>query len=134
MSGKQAIVLLLIGLAAGALMSVMAANVLRAQASYPQALMQVQQVQLGALRNAAKSQQCSGARAGEASLILDATARDIERAFYTNATVPADFRERAEHLRAAISEVRAARDCAQFAPSVARLAASCDACHQSYRQ
>lgn len=116
------------------MITVFAANALQTQASYPQALMQVQQAQLGVLRQAVKSGECNSNRARQAGVILNATAQDIERAFYPNATVPADFREHAQALRAALDAMEDASACPRFATTVGAVANSCDGCHQSWRQ
>ncbi len=133
MSGAKALVLFAIGFGSGAMLTLFAANALRATSSYPQALMGVQQAQLGVLRRAAKASECQSNQARQANEILISTARDIERAFYANTTVPTEFRERANALRAELGKLSSVADCREFSAAVGKVAQSCDSCHQSFR-
>lgn len=125
-------ILLVIGMAIGALAALNIASILRQRDAYPRGLMQVMQHDTGALRQAARSNRCDAAAADTLRQLHSLSAR-IETAVYGNAVSnPPDppFAEYAKRLRAALP---AELDCKSLPAALDRVGQACDACHREYR-
>ncbi|MGH8041538.1 MAG: hypothetical protein ACREPN_05790 [Rudaea sp.] len=123
------VILLLLGLAVGAIAAANIGAALRQRDAYPRGLMQVMQHDLGRLRDAARSSRCD---AGAATTLqqLRGLSGQIESAVYANAAPEAAFVKYAQRLRTALP---AAVDCKTLAAAIERTDSACDACHRQYR-
>jgi hypothetical protein len=125
------LILLLIGLAVGALGAASAVNALRLRDAYPRGLMQVMQHHLAALREDASRGRC-GTTAAPHLAVLRAMAQEIPSAIYADATPDAQFSEFHRRLRDALAAGTFA-DCSAARASVASIGSACDACHRKFR-
>ncbi len=123
------VILLMIGLAVGAIAAANIGAALRQRDAYPRGLMQVMQHDLGRLRDAARGGHCD---AGTATTLqqLRGLSGQIESAIYANTAAEAAFANHAQRLRTALPE---AVDCKTLAPAIERADSACDACHRQYR-
>jgi len=124
------VVLLLLGLAIGAIATANIAGALRQRDAYPRGLMNVLQYHYGTLREDVRSKHCS-----EVSLhhleILRNLADEIPAAVYPSSTPDVPFREYQQRLHDAVNAP--ARTCGEMPVLLERIGAACDACHHQYR-
>jgi cytochrome c556 len=128
------LVLLLVGLAVGALCTLIAINSLHRGTAYPNAVMAMMGQQMKAMDKSIKQSRCASTDLTPPLQTLRFVANDIEPAF-------TDMQDKAQFGRYA-SDLRAAADAGLMAPPAnckAALAAvnsldkACDNCHRDYR-
>ena len=98
-------VLLLLGLAIGALATANVLSALRQRNAYPRGLMDVLQHHYAQLREDARGGHCGDASPRHLD-VLRTLADDIPRAVYGSATPDAPFREYQQRLHAAVGDAR----------------------------
>lgn len=128
----RAALLILLGLAIGALGTVFAMNALRERNPLPHAVMVVMGHHMGALQRARKAQQCGAVQNLQQLQLMQATAADIDDAF---PDAPTGFGEAATHLRTALQSAAQAApaDCPTLATALKPVGEACESCHQQYR-
>jgi hypothetical protein len=122
-------VLVLLGLAIGAVAAANVLSALRQRDAYPRGLMNVLQHHYARLREDARRNRCTDASLHD----LDAIRRlgdDIPQAVYGADTPDAAFREYQQRLHDAAN---VAAPCANVSALVEQVGAACDACHRQYR-
>ena len=128
------LVLFLVGLAVGALGTLVAINALHRGTAYPNAVMAMMGQQMKAMDRSIKQSRCSPADLTPRLQTLRFVANDIEPAF-------AEMKEQAQFGRYA-SDLRAASDaglmappasCAAASATLSRLGKACDSCHRDYK-
>ena len=124
------LVLLLLGLAIGALVTANVINALRQRDAYPRGLMNVMQHHYAALREQVRRKQCGAPAAGELALLRVSSA-EVGEAVYAGDTPDAPFREFEQRLHDALAATPA--NCVDAASQLERISAACDACHRQYR-
>ena len=127
--------LFLLGLAVGAVASVMGLRALQARADpFPDALMHVLAHQSGQLREAAKANRCAASDTLPRLQTLRMLSNDLEPAFPGLAS-DARFGEAASGLRASLDQALAAppTDCAQLAAVNQAVGDGCKACHRDFK-
>ena len=129
------IVLLLIGLLAGALGASMAIRTLSAGSEYPKGVMALMGKHFGALREAAKTGECTPEVTASHAATLRQVALDVEPAFLPTGSDDEAFRANAELLRTRIAELEAAlgQGCPALVTANAGVGEACKACHQDFR-
>lgn len=129
------LILLLIGLLAGAMGATVVVNTLRQRDAYARGLMDVMQHHYAALREGVRARHCEAAATAHALAQVRALAPDIDMAIYPDATPDAPFREFSSRLGTTLDAAAAAApaDCAALAPHVQAVGKACDDCHQQYR-
>jgi hypothetical protein len=132
-TGLQAVALLCLGIAIGALCTVMATNALRLKRAHPRGAMALLQFHLQRVQDAVRVDHCDAA-AREHLQRVALLAPEIDAAFASRS----DDRVFAQRLREMQDAANAAagepvRDCRRLEAARARLADACDACHRDYR-
>lgn len=134
--GMRNLILLLLGIAVGALGAASVVNALRQRDAYPRGLMQVMQFHYGQLRKRVQHGQCGATMQSDLS-ILNGLAGTIETAIYAGGRPEPAFHRDAERLRqalAAFPTASAVPHCADTATSaLQRIGNACDTCHHAYR-
>lgn len=130
----RSLVLFLVGLAVGAMATVILLNAMQRGTSYPDAVMTVMGQQMKAIDRSIKQSRCASTDLTPRLQILRLVANDIEPAF-------ADLHGEAQFGRYA-SELRAAADaalmvppanCAAAAATLSNLDKACDSCHRDFK-
>ncbi len=124
------LVLLLLGLAIGALVTANVINALRQRDAYPRGLMNVMQHHYAALREQVRRKQCAEPAAREL-VLLRASSAEIGEAVYAGDTPDAPFREYEQRMQDALAATPAS--CADAGSQLERISAACEACHRQYR-
>ncbi len=127
--------LFLIGLAVGAIGTVMAMRAIDARKDhFPQSVMQVQQWHLGQLKQNLEQNRCNATDTLPHLLALRAMADDIEPAF-GELRDDQRFGKSASQLRATLDAARASPplNCAGVGATLKDIGEACKACHQDYR-
>ncbi len=134
------VILLLIGLLAGAMGATVVVNTLRQRDAFARGLMDVMQHHFASLREEIRAQRCdvtdsTQMKSAHAFAQLRVLADDIEPAIFADAIPEASFREFTQRLNAALDAVPSPppADCAALAPLVQKVGKVCDDCHQQYR-
>jgi len=126
----RSLVLVLSGLAVGAIAAANIINALRQRDAYPRGLMSVMQHHYAALREDLRRNHC-----GDSTLAHLPPLRDMQTelaaAVYGDDTPDAPFREFDQRLHDALAAAPA--NCTELAPAVDKIGAACDACHRQYR-
>jgi cytochrome c556 len=131
-SPMRSLILLVLGLAVGALAASSVINALGRRDAYPRGLMNVMQHHAAALHEAVRGGRCDGATAHIAA--LSTLSRDIDSAMYPDSSPEESFLEYEHRLGDALTvAANAGTDCKAIAPAVERIAAACDSCHHQYR-
>ncbi|HEY9132383.1 MAG TPA: cytochrome c [Dyella sp.] len=127
----RAALLILLGLAIGAIGTVFAMNALKDRNPMPHAVMTVMSHHFGQLRNAVKAQQCDAAKTQKQLGTLLAVSGDIGPAF---AGVEQPFLDAADKLHSAIQSaaVAAPTDCQALAAAIKPVGEACESCHRQY--
>ncbi len=129
------LILLVLGIAIGAIGAANAVNILRQRDAYPRGLMDVMQHHLATMHGRIRAGKCETGL--ESHLIVMRTlATDLESAIYAGVPAPAGFHKDANRLRAALKAFpvdSAPADCKATAPALQRISQACDDCHQDYR-
>ncbi len=131
----KSLVLLLVGLVAGALLATTMIGALSARDRYPKAVMVVMQANLAALQRGLRVQDCGLPTAGRHASQLAALAMEIEPAFAALERDSSDFVRSRELFQRAVGGLlrEAPTDCAALNRSVTAIAQACDACHNGFR-
>ena len=127
--------LFLLGLAVGAICTVMALRALQARTDpFPEALMQVMARQSGELDRSAKANRCTTSDTLPRLQSLRALSNDVETAF-PGLKDDARFSTAASGLRATLDGALAAppADCSQLVALTQRIGEDCKACHRDFR-
>jgi cytochrome c556 len=128
----RALILLLLGLAVGAIAATSVVNALRQRDAYPRGLMNVLQHHYATLRHDVRDKRCTDSPRRVAA--LKALVADIDGAMYPGASPEPPFIEYEQRLSDALNAAATATDqCAALAPAVDKIGAACDACHHQYR-
>ena len=128
----RSLILLVLGLAVGALGAASVLNALSRRDAYPRGLMNVMQHHAGALREAVRGGRCDHAPAHVAA--LSTLSHDIDSAMYPDSSPDEAFLEYEHRLTDGLSAATSAgTDCKAIAPAVERITAACDSCHHQYR-
>lgn len=128
----QAIILLIIGLAAGAIAASYAANTMAARHAYTRGVMAIMQHHVAALGTQARAGQCPVESSLGHFRRLGAAADEIEPAF---AGADADFFKHAHALADATAATVAnpPADCPALKQAMAKVEETCKSCHELYR-
>jgi hypothetical protein len=129
------LILLILGMAIGAIGAANIVNALRQRDAYPRGLMNVMQYHYVAMRGDVRLNRCA-VNTPQHLAILRELAGGIETAVYAGDIPEPPFHEYDQRLRAALDAVPAdttSTDCAALAPALNRIGAACDACHRQYR-
>jgi cytochrome c556 len=128
----RAALLILLGLAIGALGATFALNAWRARDPLPRAVMDLLGHHAGQLKQTLKSQRCDADGIRHQLSQMQAVSGDIDAAF---AGADATFFHAADELRVAVNgALRAApADCASLARAVKPIGDACENCHRQYR-
>ena len=130
----RSLILLLLGLAFGAVCTAVAMNALAQRSAYARGVMQVMQHHYAELRNSQRAGQCDAATTTRAHQALQLLGEEMERAVYGDGKPEPPFREYNERLRSAVADLGdGTKSCAALAPIINRVGDSCDACHRQYR-
>jgi hypothetical protein len=95
--------------------------------------MNVMQHHYGLLRHDLRLSHCEAKTTTPEISSLYALAGDLEATFYPDDTPDPPFGEHAQRLRNVLTAAAAATDCPALAPTVDKIGAACEACHQQYR-
>ena len=131
----KTIIVLLVGLLAGAVLATTAIGALAARDRYPTSVMVVMQANLSALQRGLRAQDCGLPDADRHVRQLGALATEIPRAFAMLERESADFIRSREVLEDTVRTTlaRPPADCEALNRSVTAIAQSCDACHNGHR-
>ena len=128
----RSLILLVLGLAVGALAASSVINALSRRDAYPRGLMNVMQHHAGALREAVRGGHCENAQTHVAA--LSTLSHDIDSAMYPDSSPEEAFLEYEHRLGDGLSAAaNAGTECKALAPSVERITSACDSCHHQYR-
>ncbi len=128
----RSLILLLLGLAVGAVAAASVINALQQRDAYPRGLMNVMQHHFAALRSDVRAGQCAKSPTHVGA--LTSLRVDIDNAIYADDSPESAFLEYEHRLDEALAIARnAAADCAALAPAIQKIGAACDACHHQYR-
>lgn len=128
----RALLLVILGLAIGAIGATFALSALRQGTPYHKAVMAVMQHHMGALRDNVRANRCEAKVTTGHLLRLRQEAGDIGGAFPGADT---GFGQAATHLASSLDDAIAAApaDCAGLTAVIARVGESCQSCHRQYR-
>lgn len=131
----KSIIVLLVGLVAGAVLATTAIGALAARDRYPAAVMVVMQANLTALQRGLRTQDCGLPGAERHARQLAALATEIPTAFAMNERESADFMRSRALFEDAVGTMLAnpPADCEALNRSVTAIAQSCDSCHNGHR-
>lgn len=130
----RSLILLILGLAFGAVCTVIAMNALAQRSAYARGVMQVMQHHYAELRNGQRTGRCDAATIARAHGVLRLLDDEIERSVYGDSTPDPPFREYTDRLRSAVADLGdGSKNCTELAPVINRVGDSCDACHRQYR-
>lgn len=130
----RSLVALLIGLAAGVLLTVIALNTLRKATSYPSGVMAVMAAQMGHLDRQIKAEACAIEDFEAPLATLVALGNDLEPAFLPTADDAAFSRYAADYRLAVERMLSAPVDgCAAAEKALDAISASCKACHAQFK-
>lgn len=130
----RSLILLILGLAFGAICTAIAMNALAQRSAYARGVMQVMQHHYAELRNAQRTGRCDAPTVMHAHEALRLLGDEIERSVYGDSTPEPPFREYSDRLRNAVAGLAdGTQGCAALAPVVTRVGDSCEACHRQYR-
>ena len=124
------IVLLVLGIAIGAVGAASVVNTLRQRDAYPRGLMDVMQHHYAALRDDVRRGHCE--RSAQHLNVLRGLAGEIGTAVYDEDIPDATFREFESRLADALS-ANMPGDCKALAAPVQKIGDVCDDCHRQYR-
>ena len=128
----RAIILLVIGLAMGAIAASYAANTMAARHAYTRGVMAIMQHHVSALGAQAKAGQCPADASLDHFHRISGAAAEIEPAF---AGADADFFKHARALADATAATiaNAPADCPGLKQAMAKVGETCKSCHELYR-
>lgn len=128
-------IVLLVGLVAGALLATSAIGALSARNRYPKAVMVVLQANLSAMQRGLRAKDCGLFEATRHAGQLAALTAEIPPAFASLERDSADFVRSREVLEQSIGAVlrEPPADCEALNRSITAIAQACDACHNGFR-
>ena len=130
----RSLILLLLGLAFGAVCTAVAMNALAQRSAYARGVMQVMQHHYAELRNSQRTGRCDAATVTRDRDVMRMLSDEVAPSVYGDGTPDPPFREYTDRLRSAVADLGdGAQGCAALAPIVNRVGDSCDACHRQYR-
>lgn len=132
----RALLLVILGLAIGAVGATMIGNVLRMRDAYPRGVMVVMQHHLSAAQKALRSRDCQVSTVVAHMRRLAAVDAEIAPAFGADSgPLEAGFANAANALQDAVTKAlsRPLASCRDGSAPVAQIAQRCDDCHQRYR-
>ena len=130
----RSLILLLLGLAFGAVCAAVAMNALAQRSAYARGVMQVMQHHYAELRNGQRTGRCDAATVTRDRDVLRMLSDEVAPSVYGDGTPDPPFREYTDRLRSALADLGdGTKGCAALAPLVNRVGDSCDACHRQYR-
>jgi hypothetical protein len=131
----RSVLLLILGLAVGALAAVKVNNVLHMRSAYPDGVMSVMQHHLGTLAQSMRQGKCPANATQWHLQRLKAMQPDIVPAFAGDVGRKPDFRKHAQKLDAAIDAALASApaDCPALNKAVSNIGGACKSCHEVYR-
>jgi hypothetical protein len=130
----RSLILLILGLAFGAVCAAIAMNALAQRSAYARGVMQVMQHHYAELRNAQRTSRCEATTIARAHETLRLLSDEIEGSVYGDSTPEPPFREYSDRLRSAVADLGdGTKSCAELGPVINRVGDSCDACHRQYR-
>ena len=124
------VVLLLIGLAIGAIATANVVNALRQRDAYPRGLMNVLQHHYAALREDVRRNRCVQTSSRDLD-VLRVGSEEIGSAVYGGDIPDAPFREFEQRLHDALAATPSS--CTEAAAALDRIHDACEACHRQYR-
>ncbi len=128
----RSLILLVLGLAVGALAASSVINALGRRDAYPRGLMNVMQHHAAALKESVRAGHCD--RAQTHVTAMSGLSRDIDSAMYPDSSPEEAFLEFEHRLNDALTAAaNAGSECKALAPAADRIAAACDSCHHQYR-
>lgn len=131
----RSVLLLILGLAIGALGAAKVSSVLHMRDAYPRGVMSVMQHHLGTLAQSMRQGKCPAQDTQLHLERLKAMQPDILPAFAGNVGTKPDFQQHARKLDAAIDAALAAApaDCPALRKAVSQIGGECKSCHEAYR-
>lgn len=130
----RSLILLILGLAFGAICAAIAVNTLAKRDAYARGVMQVMQHHYAELRNGPRTGHCDAAAVARAHEMLRLLGEEIGPSVYGDSTPDAPFREYNDRLRNAVAGLGGeTAGCTALAAVVNRVGDACDACHRQYR-
>lgn len=123
-------VLLLLGVAIGAIAAANIVNALRQRDAYPRGLMNVLQYHFGTLREDVRRSHCSDISLRHLDT-LRGLADDVAPAVWGGDTPEMPFREYQQRLHDAVNA--APHSCTELPAALQRIEDACDTCHRQYR-
>ncbi|TCV97199.1 cytochrome c' [Luteibacter rhizovicinus] len=128
----RALLLIVLGLAVGAMGATFAFSALRQGTPYHRGVMAVMQHHVGVLRNSLRSQQCDGPATAARLARLTSAAADIEEAF---PSMDKGFYDAARQLDTALAGATKAAPatCAALTVALKPVSDACQSCHQNFR-
>ena len=128
----RSLILLVLGLAVGALGASSVLNALSRRDAYPRGLMNVMQHHAAALRDAVRGGRCDRAPAHVAA--MTGLSHDIDSAMFLDSSPEEAFLEYEHRLGDALTVAASAgTECKALAPAVEQITKACDSCHHQYR-
>lgn len=123
----------LLGIAIGAMGTVMALNALRAGTEFPTGVMAGIGYHFGTAKRTLAAEPCDAPEVARHIAALQTYAADIPAAFSALST-QASFSGHASELKRVLAEAAATRaNCAALQPTIAAIGEACQACHLDYR-
>ncbi len=131
----RALICILIGLLAGAVLTSMLMNTLSKGTAYPKGVMAVQGHHFGALNQLAKDNRCSSAEIQPHLITLRIVSSDIEPAFKSLAEEDVQFGRYGADLRRVLDLqlAKSINNCADLATSSSAIKQACENCHRDYK-
>jgi len=130
----RSLVTLLVGLAAGVLLTVIAMNTLRKATAYPVGVMAVMAAQMGQIDRQIEAGACAAEDFEAPLATLVALGNSLEPAFLPTAD-DAAFSRHAADYRLAVERMLATppTDCGEATQALDTVSASCQACHAQFK-
>jgi cytochrome c556 len=130
----RSLILMILGLAFGAICTAIAMNALAQRSAYARGVMQVMQHHYAELRNGQRTGRCDAATVTRDRDVLRMLSDEVAPSVYGDGTPDPPFREYIDRLHSALADLGdGTQGCAALAATVNRLGDSCDACHRQYR-
>jgi len=125
------LIVLVVGLLAGALLASFALGALQQRHAWPRAVMTTMRHAFAATRPALQAQTCNVAALARSHALLSLLARDIEPAVL-GAGEDRAFSRYAADFRATLAQWDPAAPCSSQTEAVQKVDQACDACHRDY--
>lgn len=131
----RALIYILIGLLAGAVMTSMLMSTLSKGTEYPKGVMAVQGHHFGALNKLAKDNRCSSAEIQPHLITLRIVSSDIEPAFKSLSEEDVQFGRYGADLRRVLDLqlAKSVNNCADLATATSAIKQACENCHRDYQ-